>query len=214
MQQTNPYLEARKEWNSRFGELEQGRKFWRRACILCLLTLFVLAAGFVLLSLRTKTVPYVIEVEKTGFARAIGPAYESPASEDAIVRYHVGAFIRNARTVTYDGAAMKAFLDAGYAYARGAAVNFLNDHYQKHDPFETAKSGSVTPELVSLLQISEKSYQVRWREVCRSLEGTQTSEKQFEALITVELEPPTTEAQVLKNPLGVYIVELSWTQQL
>jgi type IV secretion system protein TrbF len=116
--------------------------------------------------------------------------------------------------VMTDRAAMKRSLDQVYAYARGPARTFLDQHYRENNPFETAKTYTVSPAVTSLLQVSERSWQVRWNEEQRGLDGTVLGITHWEAVLSVDLAPPTTADAIQANPFGLYVTEIRWTKQL
>src|SRR3989442_10227892 len=74
MSESNPYVEARREWNDRYLELARERRWWQAVAGAEILLLLIFAVGFVWLSLQHKTVPYVVEVDSLGAALAIKPA--------------------------------------------------------------------------------------------------------------------------------------------
>src|SRR5439155_11567503 len=63
---TNPYLIARREWDERYGNLITRAKNWRLMAILCCLIALIQTAGMIVLSLRSKVVPYVVAVDSLG----------------------------------------------------------------------------------------------------------------------------------------------------
>jgi len=215
MTNLNPYVEARREWNDRYLDLVRARRWWQVAAVAELGLLGLLGGGLVALSLQHKTVPYVVEVDALGAATAIKSVDAAGRpTDDRIVRYQLAAFIRGARTVMTDRAAMKRALDHVYAYARGPARTFLDDHYRANNPFEVAKTYTVSPAVTSLLQVSERSWQVRWDEEQRGLDGTLLGRRHWEAVLTVETVPPTTADAIQVNPFGLYVTEIRWTKQL
>ncbi len=215
MTNLNPYVEARREWNDRYLDLVRARRWWQVAAVAELGLLGLLGGGLVALSLQHKTVPYVVEVDALGAATAIKSVDAAGRpTDDRIVRYQLAAFIRGARTVMTDRAAMKRALDQVYAYARGPARTFLDDHYRANNPFEVAKTYTVSPAVTSLLQVSERSWQVRWDEEQRGLDGTLLGRRHWEAVLTVETVPPTTADAIQVNPFGLYVTEIRWTKQL
>jgi len=211
----NPYVEARREWNDRYLDLVRVRRWWQLAAFAELALVGGLGAGLAALSLQHKTVPYVVEVDALGAAVAVKPveAVGRPTDE-RIVRYQLAAFIRGARAVMTDRAAMKRGLDQVYAYARGPARSLLDDHYRANNPFDIAKTYTLLPAVISLLQISERSWQVRWTEEQRRLDGTLLSKSTWEAVLAVETVPPTTTEAIQLNPFGLYVTEIRWTKQL
>ena len=211
----NPYVEARREWNDRYLDLVRARRWWQLAAVAELAMIGGLGGGLVALSLQHKTVPYVVEVDALGAAIAVKPAEPAGrATDERIVRYQLAAFVRGARTVMTDRTAMKRGLDQVYAYARGSARTFLDDHYRANNPFEMAKTYTVLPAVVSLLQVSERSWQIRWSEEQRGLDGTLMGKSTWEAVLAVETIPPSTAEAVQVNPFGLYVTEIRWTKQL
>src|SRR5438445_991846 len=120
MKDSNPYVEARREWNDRYLDLARARRWWQLAAVAELALVGVLAGGLVALSLQHKTVPYIVEVDALGAATAVKPADASGRpTDERVVRYQLAAFVRAARPVMTDRAAMKRGLDHAYAYTRG-----------------------------------------------------------------------------------------------
>ena len=74
MKDSNPYVEARQEWNDRYLDLVRARRWWQLAAVAELVVVGLLSAGLVALSLQHKTVPYVVEVDALGAAIAVKPA--------------------------------------------------------------------------------------------------------------------------------------------
>src|SRR4030095_1559691 len=141
MKDLNPYVEARREWNDRYLDLVRARRWWQVAAVSELALVATLGGGLVALSLQHKTVPYVVEVDSLGAAVAVKPADAAGRTPDErLVRYQLVAFIRGARAVMTDRAAMKRSFEQVYAYARGPARMFLDDHYRASNPFEAAKT--------------------------------------------------------------------------
>jgi type IV secretion system protein TrbF len=154
-------------------------------------------------------------VDSLGAALAIKPVESGgrPADE-RVVRYQLAAFIRGARQVIRDRIAMKRGLEQVYAYARGPARTYLDEHYRANNPFEVAKAYAVVPTVTSLLRLSPTSWQLRWTEEQRGLDGLLLAKSQWEGVVTTELRPPTSEGALQANPLGLYVTDLRWTKQL
>ena len=195
MSDANPYVEARREWNDRYLELVREGRWWQAVAGAELVVTLILAGGLVWLSLQHKIIPYVVEVER-------------------IVRYQLAAFIRGARQVMTDRIAMKKGLEQVYAYARGAARTYLDEYYRANNPFEIAKTYAVVPTVTSLLRLSPTSWQIRWTEEQRGLDGLLLGKSQWEGVVTTEVVPPTSEDTIHVNPLGLYVTDIRWTKQL
>src|SRR5437870_8062202 len=215
MSDSNPYVESRREWNDRYLELARERRWWQAVAGTELVLNLILAGGLIRLSLQHKTVPYVVEVDSLGAALAVKPAENGGRPVDErIVRYQLAAFFRGARQVMTDRIAMKKGLEQVYAYARGSARAYLDDYYRANNPFEIAKTYVAVPAVTSLLRLSPTSWQVRWTEEQRGLDGLLLGKSQWEGGLNTEDITPTSEETIHVNPLGLYVTDLRWTKQL
>jgi type IV secretory pathway TrbF-like protein len=65
----------------------------------------------------------------------------------------------------------------------------------------------------SILQISTRSYQIRWTEQAQDLGGNPNGDPaRWEAILQIEMEPPAAGAALVANPLGLHITGITWTQ--
>jgi type IV secretory pathway TrbF-like protein len=62
------YLKARQEWDERYADLVLGKRNWQIAAAGMMAITMVLAFGMVWVSTRGRFVPYVVEVDKLGYA--------------------------------------------------------------------------------------------------------------------------------------------------
>jgi type IV secretion system protein VirB5 len=62
--------------------------------------------------------------------------------------------------------------------------------------------------------VSDRSWQVRWTEEQRGIDGLPLGRSHWEGILTVDIVPPTTEDGAQVNPLGLYVTDLRWTKQL
>src|SRR2546428_4190804 len=208
MKDLNPYVEARREWNDRYLDLVQARRWWQVAAVAELALAGVLGGGIVALGVQHETVPYVVEVDALGAAIAVKPVEAAGRpTDERIVRYQLAAFIRGTRGVMTDRVVMKRGLDQVYAYARGSARAFLDDHYRANNPFEIAKTYTVLPAVTSLLQLSERSWQGRWSEEQRGPDGTLLGKSTREAVLAGETAPPPTADAIPAKTLGALPTE-------
>src|SRR5438128_11016719 len=74
----SPWIAAKREWNERYGDLISRARNWRIAALLALLLALVEAGGLIALSLRAKTVPFIVAVDSIGRIVASGPADPAP----------------------------------------------------------------------------------------------------------------------------------------
>ncbi len=217
----NPYFEARREWDERYADLALGKRNWQIAAGGLLAVSLILAIGIVWVATRSRYIPYVVEVDKLGYALTV-PQPLTPTSvpdvTDRIERYEVAAFIRNARAVSSDAQVEQEMLNALLAHARGAADRFLDEYYHSdgfaHNPFKRAQKETVTVQIDSILKLSAESYQVRWTETERDLGGAALgAPAHWEAVLKTEIVPPNSDDAIVSNPLGFYVTQISLTRQ-
>lgn len=194
--------------------LRQARMLWSSRLLVLLLASLdaVLVAALLWQSGRPKIVPYVIEVDRSGAAVAVGRADRAPSPTKAVVVYSLQLFFRNARTVTADEQVQRRLILDAYAYADGRAVALLNDYYRRNSPFARAERRTVTPQVNSVLALTpdETSWQVQWSEEIRDATGLVLDEETWQATATLEVAPPEHEEEVVRNPFGLRVVNFDW----
>jgi len=73
---------------------------------------------------------------------------------------------------------------------------------------------TVAVQIDSILRLSDRSYQVRWTEITRDLNGVNLgAPTHWEAQLQSQLIPPNSNDTIVTNPLGLYVMQISWTQQ-
>src|SRR5271166_4368762 len=216
--ESNVYLEARREWDERYADLVLGKRNWQIAAGGLLVLGLILATGMVWLSNRSRYIPYVIEVDKLGYALTV-PQPLTPVALPVVTarmeRYEVA---RDARSVTSDPQVEHQMLNALLAHTRGAADRFFDEYYHSdnfsHNPFKIAEKQTVSVQIDSILQLSPRSYQVRWTEQQRDLNGVAVgSPSHWEAALETEIVSPSSDEAIVSNPLGFCVTQISWTEQ-
>lgn len=211
----SPFIAARREWNERYGDYIAQAKNWRLAAILSLTISAILALGAMWLASQTKFVPYVVEVDKLGAAVAVAAADRATFTPDQrIVRAQLAQWISDARSVSSDPVAERGALTRVYSMVAVSAKPYLDDWYRAHSPFEQGTKNTVNVSVDAVLPQSDKTYQVQWTEEQRSLDNTRVATTHWIANVTVGTNPPSDEATILRNPTGLYVTDLSWTQRI
>jgi type IV secretory pathway TrbF-like protein len=217
----NPYVEGWRAWDERYADLAVGKRNWQLAAAAFAATSLILALGIVWQSGRSRYIPYVVEVDKLGYALTV-PRPLTPAAVPDVARrmerYEIAAFIRDARAVSSDPQVEQQMLNALLAHTRGAADRFLDDYYHSddfsHNPFRIAGKRTVSVQIDSILRLSPASYQVRWTEQARGLSGEMAgTPTHWEAMLQTEVIPPKSDDAIVSNPLGFYVTRISWTEQ-
>lgn len=212
---TNPYIEAQKIWDDRYGALALGKRNWQIASAIASLLSISLCFGLVKLSLAQKVEYVFVQVDKAGYAAYLDIGGASQNAPERVLRNELIHLIQKLKTVSVDALIMKQNLDLVYkGYLRGTAVAYLNEYFRDNDPFDLAKEKTISVEPISILRITERSWQIRWKEIARSRDGYKQGSSEWEAHLVTEIEKPDSkdEESLKYNPTGIRLVELSWTK--
>ncbi len=214
--QKRVYLEARREWNERYGDYIAREHAWKKGFFLMGLTTLICAGGMAYTSSQSKFVPYIVEVDKLGSAVAVQRADIAAKPDTRVIRAQLARWIENIRSVYHDAAAERINIEYAYAMLSRLDPAFirLNDYLAKHDPFERAKTQSVGVQIVSVMPITANTWQVQWKETTHSLKGEMVNSTEYQANLTIAIDPPTKEALLLRNPMGIYITNFEWSERL
>jgi type IV secretory pathway TrbF-like protein len=214
----DPYTEARDVWLERYGTYIQQAYNWRLVALLEAVALTCAIAGLIFLSSQSKLVPYVVAIDKVGAAIAVAPADRAGAVDPRVVRAQLANWIVFARSVVTDRVVELQYIDRiyGSVAADSPAKGYLDNWYPAdgHSPFERAKSETDSVAVNAILPISPDSYEIQWTETIRDLHGRVMKTQTWDATATIAFRPPENEQTILKNPLGLYITSISWTQKL
>lgn len=213
----NPYLNGREEWLERYGNYIKRAAQWRLMAVLCLLLAAGSVAANVIMAAQYKVVPYIVEVDRIGQAAAVSRADLASPAPKRLIQAELANVIMNWRTVTADLDLQKKMVERLSFFMAGSAKGQMRQWYATNNPFDRAKEGKLVQ--VSIkglpLPVSQDSWRVEWTETVRGHTGAVLVDPQtFEATLTVQLQPPATDAQVMQNPGGIAITGLSFSRVL
>jgi type IV secretion system protein VirB5 len=208
-------MAARREWNERYGSYIAQAHAWRLTAVASLAVAFVAVAGVAWIGAQNRVVPYVVETDKLGDARAISRADVAAPADPRLIRAGLARWISDVRTVYIDVAAERAVVNEAYAMVNrnAAAAHQLNDWFSNRDPFKRAQTEIVGVSVESVLPISGNTWRVEWREAKRGRDGTAEPPTQWQATITISVSPPTDDVTILRNPIGLYVESFDWEQR-
>lgn len=208
-----PYQKAAQAWDERLGSAHVQARNWRLMAFGCFLLAVGWSGAYAWRSTQSLVTPYVIEVTTLGEVRAVGRAEGWTPPADVQVAHHLARFMDQVRAISLDPVIVRQhWLDAyDYTTDRGAA--FLNEYARANDPFTRIGKETVTVEVASVVRASDRSFQVQWTER-RYVNGSLAGTERWTAILTVVLQPPTTDDKLRKNPLGIYVDGINWSRQL
>ena len=208
-----PYQKAAQVWDQRIGSARAQAHNWRLFALGCLAVALLLSIGLIWLGRSGTAVPFVVEVDRNSAVRAVGAATENYRPSDAQIAFHLARFIENVRSLSIDPVVVRQNWLHAYDYATDRAALTLNEYARDHDPFAGIGRITVAVEIASVVRASDASFQVRWLE--RTFEnGAAKDERRFTAILSIVIAPPRTAEAVRKNPLGIYVHGLNWSQDL
>ena len=217
----NPYLSARRHWNSQTERAFSSARVWQVIGISGMLIGLGSVAGWIWVAQQPRFVPYVIEVSQLGEAAAVRPADRAATADARVIRAQLSAFISSARMVTVDVAIERKAVFQVYAMLQSkdpATVRIQEwwNEQRKTDPFSRAANETVDVEIASTLQISDSAWQVDWVESVRDRDSNlKEAPYRMRAILNVYTAPSdrrVTEAEIARNPLGVYVRDLNWSR--
>lgn len=217
----NPYLNARRHWNDHVGQVVTAAKVWQAVAIGSLAVAGLAVAGLVSVARQSRFVPYIVEVDKLGQVGAIRQASViDPANLDTVKKAMLASFITKARLVTPDQQLQANAIRDVYASLanQDPATAKLNEWFngaKDRNPFTRATKVLVSASITGVIQQSPDSWQVDWREEVTSRQGEPQGTTNMRALLTVYVVPPTartTEQEIQRNPIGLFIKDLNWSQ--
>jgi len=213
--QSAVYLAARREWNERYGSYIAQARTWRLTAFLSLGIAAVAVVGVVWIGAQNHVVPYVVETNKLGDALAIQRADVAAPIDSRLIRSQLSKWINDVRSVYTDVSAQRHLIDEAYAMVdqNAAAAEQLNGWFREHSPFTEAQTEIVSVQVQSVLPLSANTWRVEWQEVARSRDGSKVSSAQWQAVITIAIKPPTTDADILINPTGLFVKSFNWQQR-
>ena len=208
-----PYQKAGQVWDERIGSARAQAHNWRLAAILCLGVSLALTIGLLWINRTGAAIPFVVEVDRDGAVRAVGPATETYTPTDAQIAYALSRFIENVRGLSIDPVVVRQNWFRAYDYVSDRAAVTLNEYARETDPFANVGRLTVAVEIQSVVRASDRSFQVRWSE--RTYENGATRDtKRWTAVLSIVITPPRTSDLIRKNPLGIFIHSFNWSQDV
>ncbi len=208
-----PYQRAGQLWDERIGSARVQARNWRMMALGGLALSAGLSVALVWQGQQSRIVPYVVEVDRLGEARAVAPAQAGYRPTDPQVAWHLGRFIAAVRGRSLDPVLMRRQWLEAFDFATGQAALFLGAYAREARPFDKIGEPVVSVEVTSVVRASERSFQVKWIE--QSYErGSLINRSRWTAILGIRLKPPASVETLRKNPLGLYVDAIDWNREL
>jgi len=172
-----------------------------------------LATGMVWQSLQSRIVPYVVEVDRLGEARAVSEAEKNFRPTDPQIAWHLAEFISNIRSVSLDPVVMRHNWLTAYDFVTDRGAHFLGDYARDANPFADVGERTVSVQVTSVVRASDRSFQVKWVETSFD-RGNLVGTARWTAILTIMSKPPSSAETLRKNPLGIYVDAIGWAREI
>ncbi len=218
----NPYLNARRVWNTEAMALMSSQRAWMVVGIVSMIIAAIAVMGALHVGAQSKFVPYVVQVDNLGQMLYSGTVKQAAAADRRIIRAMLHDFITHSRIVTKDERLQTQAVHKTYAYllSNFPSTQKMNEYMNsapESTPFARAKKLTVETDIDTILQRTPDTWQVDWIETVRYASHMTPDERyRMRAVITTAFLPPdskTPEEQIMRNPIGMYIKDFSWTKQ-
>ncbi|KTT27418.1 conjugal transfer protein TrbF [Pseudomonas oryzihabitans] len=217
----NPYLAARRTWNDHVGSVVSQRQTWQVIGILSLLIALAAVGGMIHIGSQSKFIPYVIEVDKLGQTLSAGPVDASSKADRRVIHAALSDWISCARMVSPDVALQRKCVFKVYSMLAPndpatAKMNEWLNGTADASPFKRAEKEMVSVEIKSVIPQTPDTWQIEWVETTRDRQGVLKGQPvTWRALVTTyiaDVSPNTTDEQLRRNPLSLYVRDFSWSR--
>lgn len=186
---------------------------WRKACFFTLLMTFISMGFNYWQSTQAQLLPYIIEVDNSGSAKAVGlmPTVRY-IPRDAEIHFFLFQFLSKLRSVPMDKVVQHKNVSDAYMFLSDKAKLKVNE-LLRQEVSQREKDMTSLLELRSITKIagSDNSYNVRWTEKVFSPSGSLEKSNNMFCNLTIKIDTPKDELSLIANPLGIYIKDLSWS---
>jgi len=208
-----PYQKAAQVWDERIGSARVQARNWRFMAFGCLILSAGFASALVWQSARGTVVPWVVEIDRHGEARAVESAVADYRPTDPQVAWHLARFIEQVRGLPSDPIVLRQAWLRAYEFTTDRGAVALNEYARSNDPFTRVGRQQVSVEVSSVIRASPDSFRVAWTE--QHYENGQLSRtERWTAILTIVLQQPRTAERLRANPLGIYVNAISWSREL
>jgi len=207
-----PYQRAGQLWDERIGTARAAAHNWRLAFFGCLVLAGASVGGNLWQSGQSRIEPYVVEVDRLGDVRAMGPAEQAWEPGDAVVASALQRFIVDVRSLSSDPVVVRErWLDA-YDMVTAQGRVFLDGYARGANPFAAIGDRTVSVQPTSVVRASDHSFRIDWIE--QTFErGALADTRHWTAMISLRRVKPKSKADLKRNPIGLFVDAIDWSEQ-
>jgi len=211
----NPYLSGRQTFMEQYGAIIVAANQWRliAACLGAAVVILSISIGFI--ANQAKVIPYAVEFNAHGEVDRVVRADAVSAPNANVIKALIRQWMIGARTVYGDMRALQALLDQTYATTLpgSKADKAIRAYHEANNPYERSGKESVDVAVHSVMTNGGDTWRIEWTERTKATNGQVMETKAWQALVTVEIVPPVNDKQILINPMGVYVSDVTLSER-
>jgi len=204
-----PYQRAQQEWDLRIGSSRSQARNWRILAILSLLAAVLLTILVLFMFTNRKDHIYIAEVTKEGKVVNVAPLLIRYQPNDAQKEYFIAHFVELIRSVPLDPVLAKKNWLTAYNFLNSRGAERLNYYFRQNNPIALLGKKTITIQISDINPISTTTLNVNWVETIINTNGQEEAKKSYSGIFTIAINQPTTNEKILRNPLGLYIIDFS-----
>ncbi|MEM9243054.1 MAG: conjugal transfer protein TrbF [Pseudomonadota bacterium] len=208
-----PYQHAKQLWDQRIGNAQVQARNWRFAAIINGILAIVLVGALVFAVRQIKPHLFIAQVTSSGQVVNVEPLRAAYTPSETQQQYFLAHFVTLIRSVPLDPVVARQNWSDAYHFLSERGAMILTNYWKNNSPISLLGKQTVTVEINSVNPISPNTFSVNWTETIINLAGQQTSQKKYTGVFTIAILPPTTQQQILQNPLGLYITDFHFSLQ-
>ena len=193
----------------RIGSSTAQAKNWR-LCALLSLSVAVLTIIILIITLAArKEKIFIAEVTKEGHVVNVAPLTIRYQPNEAQKEYFIANFIELTRSLTLDPVAVKKNWVNAYNFLSNRGAKQFAKYFKEANPTAILGKKTVTIQITDINPVSPATMHVNWTETTVNANGQEEGKKNYSGIFTIALKQPTTRVEILRNPLGIYIVDFN-----
>lgn len=212
MPQETPYLRAKQIWDNRIGDGYAHARNWRIMAFCMAGVSLIFAAGFVYEATRTKIAAYYVPISEIGRPGKVVLAGNTYTPTNAAITYFLSDWVRTAFSKSLDPIVLRENMMRSFAVLRGKAFTTMTEWANQNDPMKDVGHSARTVTVDAILQRTDTTWEVDWSETTFT-DGARSGVARYTGLFSVDATPPSNQAELLANPLGLHLNSITWSRE-
>lgn len=206
-EQDSPYQRAKQSWDDRLGTAYGQVRAWRWVAITALALASVSLSVLLWFINTSHDKVFIAQVTKAGQVVNVAPLVRRITPTQAEVEYFLKEFISNMRSLPLDPVLAKQHWLKAYHFLSESGAKTFNQFMQTAHPEKQLGKQTVLVKINDVNPMSQNTYAIDWQETITSVDKQHNSVKQYSGVFTLAFKSPKNQADILVNPLGLYIID-------